>query len=317
MDDKKLLVIALGGNALLEDNVEGTIEDREYSAHKTAELLIPILKSDYDLIITHGNGPQVGNILIQNEEAASKVPALPLDVCVAESQGEIGYVLQKAIQNCLNRNEIKKSILTVLTQVLVDKSDSGFSNPTKPIGPFYDKQHAVEIYKTKKWIFKEDAAGRGYRRVVPSPHPIKVIQDKVIMDLTKDGHIVIAVGGGGIPIYYSDKGELEGIEAVIDKDLASARLAIDLKADKLIILTNVDACYINFKKPDEIKLTELNLDEATTYFEQGHFPPGSMGPKITAAIDFVVNTGNSAIITSIEKLPEALTLGKSGTRIHQ
>ncbi len=315
-DKKKLLVIALGGNALLDSKSKGTVEEREAAAAETAEQLIPLFKSDeYDVILTHGNGPQVGNLLIQQEEASAKVPPMPLDVCVAETQGEIGYILQKAMQNSFEKHHIKKSILALLTQVLVDEKDPAFEKLSKPVGPYYSPEQTREILKTKNWKFKEDPAGKGFRRVVASPKPIKILQTGIISDLTKDGYVVISVGGGGIPVYHDRNGDIAGVEAVIDKDLASAELAIELKADKFVILTNVDQCCINFNKPNEIKLKEMNLDEASTYYDQGHFSAGSMGPKVQSVIEFVQNTGSTAIITHITKLPEALE-GKAGTTIH-
>jgi carbamate kinase len=314
MDNSDLIVIALGGNALLDAKSKGTIEERESAAALTAEQLVEFFKADYRVVLTHGNGPQVGNLLIQNEEAAHKVPPMPLDVCVAETQGEIGYILQKALKNSFVKNNIQKTVITILTEVLVDERDPAFSILSKPVGPYYTYEQVMEIIKTKDWKFKEDPGGRGYRRVVASPKPVKILQAASISNLVDNGYIVIAVGGGGIPVWLK-KDEFRGMEAVIDKDLASARLAIDLKAQKLIILTNVDNCYINFKKPNQIALTDLNLDEAQTYYEQGHFSAGSMGPKVQAAIEFVMETGNSAIITSIEKLQLALQ-GKAGTIIH-
>ena len=317
MEDKKeLLVVALGGNALLDSKSKGTIEEKETAASATAEQLLPLLTSDYNLVITHGNGPQVGNILIQNDEAANKVPPMPLDVCVAETQGEIGYILQTAIQNIARDKNIRKSPVTIMTQVLVDRYDPAFEIPTKPIGPFYTLEKTKQIIEEKKWKFKEDSAGRGYRHVVPSPKPKLIIQTNVIKRLVEEGYIVISVGGGGIPVYTGDSGWLLGIEAVIDKDLASAQLAIDIKADRLIILTNIDSCYLNFKKENQTAIREMNLDEANTYLLQGHFSSGSMGPKVSATIEFITNTGNEAIITSIENLKDALE-GRAGTIIHQ
>lgn len=314
---KKLIVIALGGNALLDPKSKGTIEEREFAADQTAEQLIPIFLSDnYEIVLTHGNGPQVGNILIQNDEAAHKVPPMPLDVCVAETQGEIGYILQKALQNAFAKHGMKKSTLALLTQVLVDKNDDAFKKLSKPVGPYYSEEQIREIIKSKDWKFKEDPAGRGYRRVVASPKPVSIIQSNIINDLVKNDYTVISVGGGGIPVYYDEEGNICGVEAVIDKDFASAQLAIDLKADLFIILTNVEKCYINFNKPNKIELNEMNLDEAITYYEQGHFSSGSMGPKVQSAIDFVSLTGNKAIITHIEKLIPALE-GNAGTIIHQ
>jgi carbamate kinase len=314
---KELIIVALGGNALLNSKSKGTIEEREAAAALTSEQLLPLFQnSGYDVILTHGNGPQVGNLLIQNEEAASKVPPMPLDVCVAETQGEIGYILQKAMQNTFSKHGMKNVTLTLLTQVLVDENDPAFSDLSKPVGPYYSKEQTLKILSEKDWKFKEDPAGKGFRRVVASPKPIKIMQANIISDLVARGYSVISVGGGGIPVWISKDNEIRGMEAVIDKDLASAQLAIDLKADKLIILTNVECCYINFKKPNQIELRDMNLDEAQTYFDQGHFSAGSMGPKVLSALEFVGSTGNKAIITSIEKLNEALE-GQAGTVIHQ
>ncbi len=312
-----IFVIALGGNALLDSKSKGTIEERESAAETTAKQLMEIINSDYNIIITHGNGPQVGNVLIQNEEAADKVPALPLDVCVAETQGEIGYILQKALKNELDARNIKKNIVTILTEVVVNENDPAFSNYTKPVGPYYTKEQKNEIIKKKpNWHFIADPSGNGYRRVVPSPKPIKILQDSIIKNIANKDNIIIAVGGGGIPVYYNnEKKKYEGLEAVIDKDLASARLAIDIEADKFIILTNVEYCYLNFNKPNQITLKEMNLDEATTYLEQGQFSSGSMGPKVQAAIDFILATGKEAIISKLENLQDAIK-GRIGTRIY-
>jgi carbamate kinase len=310
------IIIALGGNALLNSKSKGTIEEREEASDLTARQLFDILSSEHRVILTHGNGPQVGNLLIQNDEASKKVPPMPLDVCVAETQGEIGFILQKSIKNVFDTKKFDKPIATILTEVEVDENDPAFKNLTKPVGPYYTKEQVSEILASKDWTFAEDPAGKGFRRVVASPKPMRIMQTKLISSLSALGYLVIAVGGGGIPVYYNhQKKEFRGMEAVIDKDLASSRLAIDMLADKLIILTNVDNCYINYKKPNQITLTDLNLDEATTYFEQGHFTAGSMGPKVQAAIEFVQSTGNTAIISSIEKLNDAIE-GKAGTIFH-
>ncbi len=311
------LVIALGGNALLDSKSKGTIEEREAAAERTAKQLIDIIDSDYNIIITHGNGPQVGNILIQNEEASDKVPPLPLDVCVAETQGEIGYILQKAIKNELDAHNIKKNIITILTEAIVNENDPAFSNYTKPIGPYYTQEQKNEILRSKpNWRFIADPSGNGFRRVVPSPKPIRILQDNIIKSIISRGNIIIAVGGGGIPVYINhNTNKYEGLEAVIDKDLASARLAIDINADKFIILTNVEYCYLNYNKPNQVVLKEMNLDEAITYLEQGQFSAGSMGPKVQAAIDFITATQKEAIISKLEYLQDAIK-GKIGTRIY-
>jgi carbamate kinase len=309
------LLIALGGNALLDSKSKGTIEEKESASDNTSEQLLGLLSSDYNVILTHGNGPQVGNLLIQNEEASKKIPPMPLDVCVSETQGEIGYILQKSIQNILNKYKIKKNVVTILTQVIVDKKDIAFENPSKPVGPYYTSDEAKVIIQQKGWKFIEDPAGKGYRRVVPSPKPIGILQAKIINDLAESGNIVIAVGGGGIPVSLDENNHIEGIEAVIDKDYASARLAIDINADEFIIMTNIDKCYLNFNKPNQIELKSMNLDEASTYLEQGHFSSGSMGPKVGAAMDYVINTGKNSIITNIENLMQAIE-NKEGTLIH-
>jgi carbamate kinase len=315
MVKKELLVIALGGNALVEDGKKGTAEDHLSSVYKTFEKLLPLFEMDYDIVISHGNGPQVGSILIQNEETAGKVPRMPLDVCVAESQGEIGYFLQQTLGNLFLQKKIKKEIVTIVTCVVVDKKDQAFEKPTKPVGPFYSQQHAQEYIKSKKWKMNEDPSGKGFRRVVPSPRPIHIIETRIIQQMLLLGNVPIAVGGGGIPVILNKKNQYEGVEAVIDKDLASARLAIDLKADKFIILTNVDNCFLNYKKKSQTSLTEMNLDEANTYLEQGQFSSGSMGPKVQAAVDYLTNGGKEAFITSINKAVLALKK-EAGTLIH-
>ena len=315
MAKNELLVIAFGGNALVEDGKKGTAEDHFKSAYKTFEKLLPLFKMDYDIVISHGNGPQVGNILIQNEETAAKVPPMPLDVCVAESQGEIGYFLQQTLSNIFLQHKIKKEIVTVVTRVLVDRKDIAFEKPSKPVGPYYSYDNAQHLIKSKKWKMHEDPSGKGFRRVVPSPKPIHVVETRIIQQMLLLGNVPIAVGGGGIPVILNNRNRYEGVEAVIDKDLASGQLAIDLKADKFIILTNVDNCYLNYKKRSQTVLKLLNLDEANTYLEQGQFSSGSMGPKVQAAVDYLVNGGREAYITSIDKASLALKK-EAGTFIH-
>lgn len=314
-DKKELLVIALGGNALVDSGSTGTLEDHLKNIDVTSQMLLPLFEEDYDIVFTHGNGPQVGNILIQNEETSSKVPSMPLDVCVAQSQGEIGYLLQQALKNLLRLKGIKKDVVTLVTQVLVDKNDIAFEKPTKPVGPYYNYEQAQEHIKNKKWTMHEDPAGKGFRRVVASPKPLAVLETRIIHQLLFLNQIPIAAGGGGIPVCRDENGSYTGVEAVIDKDLASARLAIDLKADKFIILTNVPFCYLNFKKKSQSILKEMNLDEANTYLEQGQFSSGSMGPKVMAAVDYIVNAGKEAYITDIENVHSALER-EFGTFIH-
>ncbi|MEE9500832.1 MAG: carbamate kinase, partial [Candidatus Aminicenantaceae bacterium] len=310
---KKLAVVALGGNALLKKGEKGTTEEQEKNAAETSKQLYNMIERGYNLIITHGNGPQVGNILIRSEEAKEKVPESPLDVCVAESEGSIGYYLQQALLNTLRRARNKRFVVTVITQVLVDQNDPAFKNPTKPVGPFYTKEHAQILQKEKKWSMVEDS-GRGYRRVVPSPIPKKIVQRYMIRDSAKRGHIVIAIGGGGIPIAKNRNGDYEGIEAVIDKDLASSLLACEIDADVFLILTEVEKVALNFNTPDQKDIDVMSIEDAEQFLKEGHFPPGSMGPKIQSAIEFAKTCNKEVIITSINKLSEALD-GKTGTRI--
>jgi len=311
---KKTAVVAFGGNALLRANELGTIEEQEKHTLETCQHLIGLIKHGYEIIITHGNGPQVGNILLRNEAGYQqfKIPKMPLDICVADSQGGIGYMIERQMRNALNNFRVKKNVVAVITEVLIDINDPAFSNPTKPIGPYYLKEEADLLAKTNDWVFKEDARKRGWRRVVASPKPIDVMNKQVIRDLVDKGHIVVGVGGGGIPVYWhSDTGYLEAIEAVIDKDLASAVLARDIKADRFYIITDVPKVYINFNKPNQKALDRLTVAEARKLYEAGEFPAGSMGPKILAAIEFVEGGGKEAIITSEEEIEK----DNCGTRI--
>ncbi len=311
---KKVAVVAFGGNALLRGNEIGTIEQQEKHTLDTCEKIIELIRNDYELVITHGNGPQVGNILLRNEAGYNqfKIPKMPLDICVADSQGGIGYMIDRQLRNALNKTELKKNVVALITEVLVDINDPAFNNPTKPIGPYYLKEEADLLAKANNWIFKEDPRKRGWRKVVASPKPIDVINYQVVKDLVDKGHIVIAAGGGGIPVYFhQDTKYLEAIEAVIDKDLASALLARLINADRFYIITDVPKVFINFNKPDQKALDHITADEAEKYLKQGEFPDGSMGPKILAAIDFVRNGGKEAIITSEEEIEKE----NCGTRI--
>jgi carbamate kinase len=311
---KKVAVVAFGGNALLRANELGTIEEQEKHTLETCEKLIGLINSGYELVITHGNGPQVGNILLRNEAGNKeyKIPKMPLDICVADSQGGIGYMIERQMRNAFNNSHIKKNVVAVITEVLIDINDPAFQNPTKPIGPYYLKEEAELLTKTNDWVFKEDPRKRGWRRVVASPKPIEVMNNQVIRDLVEKGHIVIGAGGGGIPVFWhSDTGYLEAIEAVIDKDLASALLAKEINADRLYIITDVPKVYINFNKPNQQALEHLKVDEAKKLYDAGEFPAGSMGPKILAAINFVESGGKEAIITSAEEIEK----DDCGTRI--
>lgn len=310
---RKTAVVAFGGNALLRANEIGTIEEQEKNSYDTCSKVLELLKRDYNLVITHGNGPQVGNILLRNEAGYNqfKLPKMPLDICVADSQGQIGYMIERQMRNVLNDNKIKRNVVALITEVLVDRKDPAFDNPTKPIGPFYLKEEADLLARANNWIFKEDARKRGWRRVVASPQPIDIMNKKIVKELVKKGHIVVSVGGGGIPVYKHDNNYLEAIEAVIDKDLASALLANEIGADAFFILTDVPKAYINFNKPDQMQLDTITVTQAKKYLESGEFGAGSMGPKIKAAIQFVENGGAETIITEATQLTEE----NCGTRI--
>ncbi len=300
----KIAVVALGGNALLRGNEIGTIQQQEKNTYDTCINLLNLIKDDFQLVITHGNGPQVGNIMLRNEAGYNtyKIPKMPLDICVADSQGGIGYMIERQMRNILNKNKIKKNIVTIVTQVLVDKNDPAFQNPNKPVGPFYLKEEAELLSKSNNFIFKEDARKRGWRRVVPSPEPIDIINKKIIKNLVNRGNIVIACGGGGIPVYLDENKNLVGTEAVIDKDLASSLLASEINADEFMILTDVPKVYLNFNKPNQMALDELKVSEAQKYYDNGEFGSGSMGPKILAAIRFVKKIDKEAIITEATQL---------------
>jgi carbamate kinase len=309
----KLAVIAFGGNALLRGEQKGTIDEQEKNAFDTCSKLVRLIKNKYNLVITHGNGPQVGNILLQNMGGARtfNIPEMPLDVCGAYSQGFIGYVIEQQLRNVLEQEEIKKDIITIVTQVLVDKNDPAFQNPTKPIGPFYSKEEADAMAESTQSVFREDPRGRGYRKVVASPVPMSINNRNSIENLARSGQIVVAVGGGGIPVFYVEPKKLQGIDAVIDKDLASALLATQINADEFFILTDVPKVCLNFHKADEKMLDEITVSQAKKYLDEGHFAEGSMAPKIRACVHFVEKTAHKAIIT------EANSLGQenAGTRI--
>ncbi len=306
------IVIAVGGNALLRQGDVGTAEEQFKRARETAESIYWIFEN-YQVAMTHGNGPQVGAILLQNEQAKSLVPPMPLDVCGAESQGMIGYMLEQSFNNVLKSKKIEKDIVTVLTRVEVSEKDPAFKNPTKPIGPFYTRFQAQELIREKGWIMVEDS-GRGWRRVVPSPEPLKIVEKDAILSLLEKGFIVISVGGGGIPVIRKD-GILKGVEGVIDKDLGAATLARDINAKRLIILTAVDKVYLNYGKENQKGIDQAKLKEIEEYYKQGHFKPGSMGPKIQAAMKFLKEGGRDVLITSPEALKDAMD-GKNGTWIY-
>lgn len=310
---RKIALIAFGGNAILPDDQRGLQSEQMKNSQKAARLMIHVVKKGFDLIIVHGNGPQVGNLLIQMEEAVTKIPPFSLDVCDAMTEGSMGYMLEMAIVNELRRSSLDKEVATVVTQVVVDKDDPAFENPTKPIGPFYSKYRAQMLAREKKWQMIEDA-GRGYRKVVPSPRPIDVVPKRVIHDLVHSGKIVITSGGGGIPVIINSRGLFQGVEAVIDKDYAASLIAREVKADFFIILTNVDQVCLNYGTAEEKAIPVMTVTQAEEYFSQGQFPMGSMGPKIKAAIEYIKNEGKEVLITSASQLKAAL-INRSGTRI--
>jgi len=310
---QRIALIAFGGNALLPENERGLQEEQMRHAQQAARLMVHIVRKGYELIIVHGNGPQVGNLLIQMEEAVTKIPPFSLDVCDAMTEGSMGFMLEKAVVNELRTHSIDKEVATLVTQVVVDRNDPAFAAPTKPVGPFYTKYRSQALAKEKKWTMVEDA-GRGYRKVVPSPKPIDVVPKWVIRDLVCAGRIVIAAGGGGIPVIINGRGLFEGVEAVIDKDYVSSLIAREVKVDLFIILTGTERVFLDFATPQQRPVDTLSVGQAREYLAQGQFPRGSMGPKIQAAIEYIEAGGQEVLITSASHLKAAL-LKRSGTRI--
>ncbi len=308
----KKALIAVGGNSLIRAGERGTIPEQLGNAHATARNIAKMIKSGWDVVITHGNGPQVGAALLRSERASNEVYVHPLDVCVATTQSEIGYILQRAMIHELKNAGINKLVTTIPTMVRVDKDDPAFKNPSKPIGPFYSKEVAMQKQRTLGWDVVEDAA-RGYRRVVASPEPKEVMELDVIRKVIDLGVITIALGGGGIPVTI-ENGEIVGREAVIDKDRSSALLAKDLDVDLFLISTDTDRVYLNFKSPDRQGIDKATAAEMEKWAKEGHFAPGSMGPKVESVINYLKNGGRRAIITSYEYLEDALE-GRAGTLI--
>ena len=310
----KRIVIALGGNAILKAHQKGIVEEQLENIRITWEQILKMIAEGLKIIITHGNGPQIGNLLIQQEEAHSKVPAMPMDVCGAMSQGQIGYMLEQVLYNLLQADGINRDVLTVITQVMVDSDDPAFKNPTKPVGPFYDAEMKERYEREKNYIIKEVKPGnhRPFRRVVPSPNPLRILEAKALKRLVDAGIIIIASGGGGIPIAMDSKGDYHGVEAVIDKDLAGEKLAEAVIADLLLILTDVEKVFLDFGTPKQMALDLVQLEKAKAYQREGHFSPGSMGPKVEACVRFLEFGGERAIITSLDKASSALE-GKAGT----
>jgi len=303
----KLAVVALGGNALLRGDQVGTIEEQEQNTTDTLENLVFLINEGYNLVITHGNGPQVGNILMRNDagEQLYNIAQMPVDICVADTQGGIGYMIERMLRNVLNRHGIKKNVICIVTQVIVDIKDPAFSDPQKRVGRSYSKEQADDLAKSKGWVFKEEVKdGGGYRRVVPSPVPFGIYNDNIIGDLAKAGNIVIAVGGGGVPVYIDDQKDVRPAEAVIDKDMASSLLASLIRADEFYILTDVPYIYINYKKPDQEIKEFLNYNDTLKYLNEGQFAKGSMAPKIEACLNFIKNGGTTSVITEAFKLAD-------------
>jgi carbamate kinase len=310
---RRLAVIAFGGNALLRPEDRGTYEEQIARAKQAARWLAEIVRHDYKLIVVHGNGPQVGNILVQAEEASTKIPPQSLDIAVSQTEGAIGFMLQQAIRNRLESIGTPGDVATILTEVEVDPTDIAFKRPTKPIGPFFTRYRAEALERDFGWTMREDS-GRGWRHVVPSPKPVRILNVATIEHMLDSAAVVIAAGGGGIPVVRGRDGQWRGIEAVIDKDFASSRLAADLKADVYIILTGVAQVAIDFNKPTQRALDRITIAEAEKHLADGQFPPGSMGPKIEAAVQFVRNSGKDVLITDVEHVRDALD-GKGGTWI--
>lgn len=310
---RKVAVVAVGGNSLIKDKAHRTVPDQYEASAETMSHIAGMIESGWDVVITHGNGPQVGFILRRAELALHELHPVPLDSCGADTQGAIGYMFQKALHNEFKRRGIHKQAATVVTQVLVDRKDPAFENPSKPIGSFMEEAMAITRRDEDSWAIVEDA-GRGWRRVVPSPKPIRIVEKEAIQSMINQGFTVVAVGGGGIPVVEDENGQLVGVEAVIDKDFASALLAIDIKADLFLISTAVEQVALNFNKPDQQWLDRMTLAEAKQYLDEGHFAKGSMKPKIEAIIDYLESGGKEALVTNPENIERALSR-ETGTRI--
>ncbi len=309
----KLAVVAIGGNSLIKDEAHRTVPDQFNAVRETAVHIADMIEQGWNVVITHGNGPQVGFILLRAEYSRKVLHPVPLDSCGADTQGAIGYMIQQALHNEFVRRDIQRQCVTVVTQVLVDRNDPALHNPSKPIGSFYKEEEAREKMEKEGWIMVEDA-GRGWRRVVASPQPQEIIERAAIDTLIKNGFIVVAVGGGGIPVVSDEAGNLSGVEGVIDKDLASSLLATQLEADLLLISTAVEKVALNFKKPDQRDLDRITLSEAKRYYAEGQFAKGSMGPKVLAVINYLERGGKAALITMPETIGKAL-VGETGTWI--
>ncbi len=304
---KKNIVIALGGNALLRGDQAGTIEEQEKNTKETLQNILYLIREGHNIILSHGNGPQVGNILMRNDAGFQnyKIPQMPLDICVADSQGGIGYMIERVLRNVLTEAGIEKDIITLVTQTVVDKNDPAFKNPTKRVGKLYSKEEAEKLTADKSWVFKESPkADNAWRRVVASPKPIDIFNLSTIKNISEQGAIVIASGGGGIPVYIDENNMVNPLEAVIDKDMASSVLASKIGADEFYILTDVPYVYLNYRQENEEKIEHLTKDDALKYMKQGKFGEGNMAPKIEACLQFVNNGGEKAVITEATKLED-------------
>jgi carbamate kinase len=309
----KVAVVAIGGNSLIKDRDHRTVPDQFEATRETCVHIAGMIEQGWDVVITHGNGPQVGFILLRSELASNVLHTVPLDSCGADTQGAIGYMIQQCLYNEFDKRGMKKQAATVVTQVVVGKDDPAFQNPSKPIGPFYEEGEAKKLGAERGWVVKDDA-GRGWRRVVPSPIPLEIVEKGAIKTLLDAGFVVISVGGGGIPVVREEDGSLRGMEAVIDKDYASGLLAASIQANLFLISTAVDQVALNYGQPGQRWLDKMTLAEAEQYLAADHFAPGSMGPKIRASIKFLKEGGREALITSPENIERALA-GETGTRI--
>ncbi|MDD4051693.1 MAG: carbamate kinase [candidate division Zixibacteria bacterium] len=313
-NNNRRAVVALGGNAITVKHLEDTIANQFANTRRSLTSIVELARQGYDLCITHGNGPQVGNALLRVELTRGKAPVLPLGICVADTEGGMGYMIEQSLQNRLDKEGIRRTVCTIISQMVVDPDDPSIKNPTKYVGQFYTEAEAKALGAEQGWAVKKDA-DRGWRRVVPSPIPLTCVEKDAIRLLLDNHFIVVAAGGGGIPVYVDPKLGYEGVDAVIDKDRASAMLAREIGAEFLLILTSVDQVAVNFGKPNQSCLGEVTVSELERYYREGHFPPGSMGPKVEAAIDFIRNGGREVIITSLDLAAEAVA-GRAGTRIY-
>ena len=308
---KQTVVIAIGGNAITKNGQKGTVEEQIQNIRDCCDPILDLVQAGYHIVLTHGNGPQVGSIMIQNEVAQDVIPVNPLDVCGAQTQGSQGYMISQELYNRMKERSIEKEVTTIVTRVIVDRNDANFQHPTKPVGPFYTREEAEQLANDGLTMVED--SGRGYRRVVPTPRPIEIVEHEAISELLNSGFLVIAAGGGGIPV-VNEGGRLSGVEAVIDKDLASALIAEEIGADILMILTGVEKVALDYGKPTQRDIDSMTVAEAREYMAEGQFPAGSMGPKIDAVCGFVEKSGGEAIITSLDRMKDAIER-KTGTRV--